>query len=97
MGMSTHVIGFIPPDAYWNARLAVYNSCKAAGVPVPKEVDEFFGYEDPTGKPGRAVDLVKQGCAKQWFGEAGDAKEGFEINVDLLPPTIKTIRFYNSY
>lgn len=51
MGMSTHVVGFIPPDEKWQKMKAVWDACRAAGVEVPEDVCDFFegGEPDPAG------------------------------------------------
>jgi len=94
MGMSTHVIGFRPPDERWQQMKAVWDSCQAAGLPVPKEVTEFFGWGDPD-SAGVEVDLFSfKPCAREWRDET---REGFEVDVAALPPDVKIIRFYNSW
>ncbi len=96
MGMSTHVIGFKPPDEKWKKMKAIYDSCNAAGVSVPREVYEFFNNDTPT-EEGVAVsekDLVKAGAVKAY---RDDMKDGYDIFTDKLDPDIKIIRVYNSY
>ncbi len=89
MGMSTHIIGYSPPDEKWEAMSDIYYACKKAGVDIPEEVAEFFDYRAPD-SVGVEVDLV----AKRWNDEH---REGFELNVDEIPKHVKVIRFYNSW
>lgn len=94
--MSTHVVGFIPPDEKWLKMRAIFDACKAANVGLPEEVDEFFGGETPDDR-GREVDeraMVKAGAIREW---KDDSREGFELDVSKLPPDVKFVRFYNSW
>ena len=89
MSMSTHVIGFTPPDETWQKMKAIWDACQRADVPVPDEVDDFFGGEAPD-PAGVEVELP----LREWRdGE----REGFELEVAAVPSSVKTIRFYNSW
>lgn len=89
MGMSTHVIGFKPPDEKWKKMKAIWDSCETAGVSCPDEVDEYFNGEPPD---SAGVEVEIKSC--EWSDEC---REGFEIKLDELPKDVKTVRFYNSY
>lgn len=101
MGMSTHIVGFIPPDETWKKKKAAYDACREAGVPVPVELSEFFGDEEPDDN-GREVDLKPRGRAKvpgvtAW---GADSQEGYEVNLAELAeeyPDVKILRFYNAW
>lgn len=56
MGMNTHVIGIIPPDAKWRQMKQVWDSCKEAGVEPPVEVRNFFNNEPPD-EAGVVIDI----------------------------------------
>ena len=90
MSMDTHVVGFIPPDETWQRMKAVYDACVAGNVTVPEEVEEFFGDDGPD-SAGRAVKLD----FREWKDDFSAA--GIEVDVDSLPPHVKTIRFFNSW
>lgn len=90
MGMSTHVVGFVPPDDKWKAMKAVYDACAAAGVPVPREVDKFFDGVAPD-PAGVEIELL----VREWRDEY--TSEGFELDVESIPPHVRTIRFFNSW
>lgn len=93
MGMSTHIIGFKPPDKEWEKMKAVWDACIAAKVPVPEEVSNFFNHEapDPSG-----VEVELEGTASvSEFNEEG--RRGFEVEVKRLPSDVKIIRFYNAW
>jgi hypothetical protein len=92
MGMSTHAVGFIPADEEWEKMKRALNACQAAAVPIPAEVCEFFGDENPNDKPGREVSLA--GALSEY---SDDSRQGFEIDVAKLPKNVKVIRFFNSY
>lgn len=89
MGMSTHVIGFVPPDDRWAKMAEVWRSCRNAGIDPPPEVEAFFddGEPDPHGQEVRIPH-------RHWTAEM---REGIEIDVSDLPSHVKVIRFYNSW
>ena len=89
MSMSTHVIGFHPPDDDWKIHKAVWDACEAAGVPIPDKTDEFFDGEPPD-PAGVEIDIV----TTEWSDEG---REGYEVKVADIPPHVHTIRFYNSW
>lgn len=89
MSMSTHVIGFAPPDEHWNNMKAVWDTCVAAKIPLPDEVAKFFGEEAPDPR-GVRVKIEPT----PWRDATG---EGFEIELKHLPDHVKVIRFYNSW
>lgn len=92
MGMSMHVIGFKAADAKWRRMAAVWNSCAAAKIPMPKEVHDYFGGVDPAGREGMEVHLGD--ALSKWCREDS---EGYEVDVKRLPPDVSAIRFYNSW
>ena len=89
MSMSTHLIGFRPPDDVWQKMQAIYDACRVAGIVIPEEVREFFGGEAPDVR-GIAVTLPVQ----EWADEYGC---GYEIAVKDLPPQVTVLRFYNAH
>ena len=93
MGMSTHVIGIKPPDEKWQRMRAVWETCAAAGVPVPAEVNKFFGYEKPDPR-GVLIEIEKTDAVKKYNA---DGQQGFEIVVSKLPPDVTVVRVYNSW
>ena len=88
--MSTHVTGFRPPDEHWQKLKAVWDACEAAKLPIPDEVADFFNWEppDPAG-----VEVVLP--VREWHG--GEAGAGYELDLEAIPPGVKTIRFWNSW
>lgn len=90
MGMDTHVRllrdGNSPDH---QAKLAVLRSCLAAGVSLPKEIDDYFNGEYDEDFP---LEVAFE--ARRWSHEMG---EGYEVDIDDLPEGVKTIRFYNSW
>lgn len=94
MGMSMHVVGYRPADDEWKRKKAVWDACKAAGVNLPKEVDDFFDSSDPGDSPGMEVALMGKG-AERWDGNS--SREGFQVDVEALPPGVRYVRFYCSW
>jgi len=93
MGMSMHAVGFVPADDNWKKMLAVWDSCRAAGVAPPSDVLEFFGHVYPDGAAGAEVDLSK--AMRKWTD--GDMREGIEVELSKLLPNVTLIRFYCSW
>lgn len=93
MGMSTHVVGFKPPDDKWKKMKAVWDACSKAGISVPDDVLEFFGHATPDSK-GVEVEIEDHECCDEYNARES---QGFEINIKKLPPDVTVIRFYNSY
>lgn len=93
MGMSTHLLGFKPPNEKWKKMKAIYDACHAADMDVPKEVDNFFGFDTPD-DAGVEVDIEEHDCCQE-YNE--DGSEGFEIDVSKLPKDVTILRFYNSW
>ena len=95
MGMSTRVVGFKPSDAKWKKMKAVWDSCVAADVDPPDDVDTFFDGDDPNNSPGGvAVDLDKSKCVTAY--RSGDA-EGFDVDITKLPKDVTILRFTNRW
>ena len=89
MGMSTNIVGFIPPDTEWRKMKDVWDSCVTAGVAPPEEVCKFFNGEDPD-EAGVLVDIE----TTEW---GNDYASGYEVDVGKLPEHVKIVRFYNSW
>ncbi len=93
MSMSTHVIGFSPPDEHWQRMKAAYDACLAVGIDPPAEVEKFFNYESPD-PAGVEVDLRKHPAVKEYKAEM---VSGYEVDLSKLPPGVKIIRFTNHW
>ncbi len=92
MGMTTHIVGFIPPDEKWRKNAAAWKACEEAEIELPQELMSYFGGEDPTDMPGREVDIepAVANCGRE-------GTDGWEVTLAKLPPEVKVIRFENSY
>lgn len=93
MGISIHVEAVRPPDEKWKAMKKAYEACEAAGIEVPKEVQEFFGYEEPD--TNGVVVPIENTMAVGSFED--DGRQGFTVEIDKLPPDVKIVRFWLSY
>lgn len=89
MSMSTHVVGFIPPDETFRKMQAVWDACREAGIDPPREVLGFFGYREPD-ESGREVELDLREFASDMAG-------GYELDLETIPPGVKSIRFWSSW
>lgn len=92
MSMSTHVVGFRPPDEKWEKMKAIWDACADAGITVPEEVEAFFN-GGPPDAAGVRIELEETTAVKEWSDECGS---GFEVDVRELPAYVTIIRFYNS-
>lgn len=94
MGMSTHVVGFAPPDARFMKMKAAWDACRDAGVDPPDEVGEFFQW-DPAHANASGAEVGIKEAVTEWTD--GDMREGYEIDLTALPKGVSIIRVYNSY
>lgn len=93
MSMSTHVVGFKPPDDKWQKMRAVWTACTAAGIEPPEEVFAYFEDEEPDER-GVRVDLKNTNAVTDYTTQY---ETGVEVDVAKLPPDVTIIRFYNSW
>jgi len=97
MSTSTSVYGIRLPDETRKKMKAVWEACKAAGVEIPEEVDEFFDSEKPD-RLGVAIDLesnhANHTCLTKY---TDDTNEVFEVDVREVPVGVTVIRFVISY
>lgn len=95
MSMSTHVLGFRPPDEKWKKMKQAWDACESAGVPQPREVEVFFGSvaPDPRGVEVRLLE-GERGCLRVWRDEGA---EGYEVDLTKVPKDVTILRFYNSW
>ena len=93
--MSTHIDAILnsEPTSKWAKMRAAWDSCMAAGVVVPAEVQKFFGHENPDSK-GLVMRLDKHPSVSEWADPNNDTAQGFEVDVSKLPKDVKYIRFY---
>lgn len=89
--MSTHVVGFVPPDDRWHKMKAAWDACTAAGVRLPIEVGEFFGHALPD---AAGVELKIDAAVTPFIAAE---RHGFDVALDKLPPNVKVVRFFNSF
>lgn len=93
MSMSSHIVGFRPPDAKWRKMKAAYEACDAAGLDIPDEVASFFNHEAPDDS-GVEVEIEDTKAVTEYSAEM---REGYEVDLTKLPPDVKIIRFFNAY
>lgn len=91
--------GFKPPDEKWLRMKAVWDACQEADVPIPSDVEQYFGGEDPdaSGVEVGQTELFDAGVITDWNNGEHGMSEGVEIHVDKVPADVKIIRVYNSY
>jgi len=91
MSMSTHVVGFAPPDEQWKKMKAIWDSCDEAGIDPPEKVSDYFDGCDPD-PSGIEVDL--DNILEEYSSEGS---EGYQLKVKDIPKKVKILRFINSY
>jgi hypothetical protein len=100
MSMGTCVKGFIPPDANFQRMSKAYAACEAAGIAIPKEIEDFFNGETPD-PAGVKIDLSFEKKYSKAVKEYNDETyQGYEIDLEtlkVLAPAIKIIRVLNSW
>lgn len=96
LSTGTRVYGIVPADDRWRQMKAVWDACVAADMAVPDEVLQFFNYEDPD-EAGVIINLSHHSAVRVWSPGGDSMKEGVEVELAALPPTVQTVRFVNSY
>jgi hypothetical protein len=70
---------------------AIYDSCMAAEISIPEEVEKFFNWERPD-PAGVIINLDESHVEKS----TDDAREFLTVKLNTLNPNITAIRFCNS-
>lgn len=86
------VVGVRPPDEKWKQMKAIWDACKAAGVPAPVQVENFF--HSPPDDAGAILEMKDLGDAVQGYTR-GEYEYGFEVTLAKLPKDVTIIRFRN--
>lgn len=95
MGMHHYVLAFAPPDDTWRRMKAAWDACKAAGAPVPREVERFFNDEEPD-EAGVEIKIT----APVIVPYNAEMRDGHEVDLEALKkayPQVKRLRFVCSY
>ena len=87
--MTTNIVGFKPPDETFSKMLAIWEACDAANITMPIEVDRYFARAKPN-KAGVSVNLDQHPAVEFSI-------TGVEVNLELLDPDIKVLRFRVSW
>lgn len=91
MSIDLHVTGFREADEKFKKMKDLWIACEEAGVPIPKEVLEFFDHESPREQEGMEVklgDALVETGGRYW--------SGYEIDITKIPKDLKIIRAYLS-
>lgn len=95
MSKTYSVIGYRPADERWDLMKDIWNACRKANVPIPRDVEDYFDGEDPNGKPGMEVYLVNfAGAVKEIHSEGSHS---YQVDLSKLPKDIKFVRFEISW
>lgn len=101
MSMSMHVFAVKPADENYRRKAEAYRACDSAGIPIPAELDAFFGGDgpDPTGTlqhlgHGHTQPKDLHPSVAKYKAEMED---GFEVDITKLPEGTRFIRFYCSW
>jgi hypothetical protein len=85
MGMSSNIKGIKGPYEKCKKMKAIWDNCEAAGVKIPDEVQEYFGYEPPD-----HICMVVDIPYNEYLAER---HKGFEIKVEDIQADVTIIRF----
>lgn len=95
-----HVVAIKPPDETWLKHKAVWDACKAAGVPTPEATERFFEGDVPD-EDGVTVHLEAPASWKKTKSQLREWRDngcsGYEVDLADIPEGTKTLRFYVSY
>lgn len=92
MSMSTHVVGVREPDDKHRKMIAAWQANKAAGIPQPRALLDYFGDEMPDDM-GIVVELPREAITKY----ESDSRAGLDIRLDRVPPGVAVLRFFNAW
>lgn len=92
MGMTMHVVALKSPTPDFEKKRQAYFACKAACIPIPRELEKFFNDREPDGRAGIGMEIDVP--HEKW---AARASEGFEVDITKLPEGVTHIRFYCSW
>jgi hypothetical protein len=90
MSMSTHVIGFVPPDDTFKKMKNIWDTCTEMNISPPNEVGDFFN-DCPPDDRGVEIEIPYS----NW--NDNDMCSGVEIELVAIPKDVKFVRFYNSW
>ena len=94
MGMSTYVkLLRDKDDPTYKKMLKIFLACREADTELPPVVEKYFGEDGIDAEPEAPLEIEFE--AREWSDS--DGREGIEIDLDELPPGVKTIRFINSW
>jgi len=90
MSTNVHVYGIKPPDDKWKKMKTIYYACRDAKISPPKEVSEYFEYNDPN-ENGVHVEL------KNYMNIGEEGSDKYYVELNLVPKDVKFIVFSISY
>jgi len=92
------VKGVRPPDGHWKRMKAIWDSCQAADVDVPGEVEKFFDYKDPSPEGIEIdvpMDVVDNGDEFKAIGIRNGPKGNYYlIDIAQLPDNITHLKVW---
>lgn len=95
IGVSYGVVGLKPITEDYKKRLNILNSCKDLGIRPPKEIEEYFEYDDEPCEDNIVVglcgDIIKGGV------DSDRCIEFYDVDLTQLPEGITKLRFEVSY
>ena len=95
MSISINLVGYRKADETFHRMKAVYDACKKAKIDPPQSVEKYFGYDSPT-QYGNQIALKPDETPGITSYNENEC-DGFDVDLDKLPPEIRVLRFYNSY
>lgn len=94
MGMSTHIIGIMPPTEEFNKKFAAYQACEEAGIAIPDELSTYFNDKEPNSN-GMEIEIENSPAIEE--SDTSTGRSGFIVDVTKLPPGVTKVEFYNCW
>lgn len=94
MNVSMNIYAVKPADDDYKRKSAAWRACDSAGIPVPKELDEFFNGEEPD-PTGTVIDIADEtGESLHASCKQLDAEDSwtFEVDITKLPKGTRYVR-----
>jgi hypothetical protein len=85
MSPSYFIQGVVSPDAKYKEMLQLYKLCNLNSITIPREVSEFFNWDEPNEK-GFLIDIPRE-------RKYGDLNSYYEVDLTKIPEKVKAIRF----
>lgn len=88
------ICGVKPPDKEYKKKLKAFKALKEAGIDVPEELEEYFGYQESPIEGGMEVE-VPYSSEEVYNGDYYD--DVYTIDLKDVPKDVKQIKIKKYY